>query len=116
MSAECAAGFEGLCRRCRISLRHAGGSGTDYPPALSRRHAQARVRVGQTLRYRRQSPPAYGSVGTGVKTSNAQLFSLSSNVEGLGWPPVNAGPAAALAALMYQFEASQWLPHEILEK
>lgn len=37
------------------------------------------------------------------------LLPLRSAVEGLSWPPVQVGPAASIAALVYSLDASQWL-------
>jgi len=39
---------------------------------------------------------------------------MSSSVAGVVWPPLLAGAAAELAALMYQLEQSQWLPADAI--
>jgi phenylacetate-CoA ligase len=45
-----------------------------------------------------------------VKPVQAEIHAAMSAVAGIAWPPVLAGEAADLAALMYQLEQSQWLP------
>ena len=46
---------------------------------------------------------------------NAAAFDASlSSVAGIAWPPLPAGEAAYLAALMYQLENTQWLPADAL--
>ena len=44
-----------------------------------------------------------------MKPVQAEFHTAMSSVAGLAWPPVLAGEAADLAALMYQLEQSQWL-------
>lgn len=41
---------------------------------------------------------------------------MASHVPGIAWPPVLAGRAATLAALLHQLNESQWLPAAELEK
>ena len=45
-----------------------------------------------------------------LKPDPAALGAAPSAVAGVVWPPLAAGEAAYLAALMYQLEQSQWLP------
>lgn len=44
------------------------------------------------------------------------LLDLRSGVPGIAWPPLQRGAAAALAALLHQLEATQWLPLPELER
>lgn len=46
--------------------------------------------------------------------TSASLLDVCSGTDGIGWPPIPAGSAAVLAALLHQFEDTQWLsPEEI---
>ena len=49
-----------------------------------------------------------------MKPDHAGLSAARGSVAGVAWPPVLAGEAANLAALLYQLEQTQWLPADIL--
>lgn len=49
-----------------------------------------------------------------VKPDHAALGSVRSTVAGITWPPLLAGEAASLAALMHQLEQTQWLSADAL--
>ncbi|MGD9538140.1 MAG: phenylacetate--CoA ligase family protein [Alphaproteobacteria bacterium] len=44
------------------------------------------------------------------------LLGIRSGVPGIAWPPVQRGTAAALAALLHQLDATQWLPQAEVEQ
>ena len=49
-----------------------------------------------------------------MREPNAQLARIASNVRGVLWPPISAGPAGTLAALVRSLDETQWLdPDEI---
>jgi phenylacetate-CoA ligase len=49
-------------------------------------------------------------------TGPGKPFILKSNVKGVVWPPLLAGPAASLAVLLAELERTQWLAPEELGK
>jgi len=52
-----------------------------------------------------------------VKTLNQRLLDIRSSTEHVVWPPLPQGRGAVLAALLHEFEFSQWLsPEEIADR
>jgi phenylacetate-CoA ligase len=45
-----------------------------------------------------------------VKPEHSALGAAQSSIAGIDWPPLAAGEAASLLALMHQLEETQWLP------